>query len=1681
MKIESIVYDLGAKKWSVPTLPSRLDSERTLVFVAGPAEVLEQSQPLSELVRAFPRSHVIGCGTAGALAGQAVRDGVVAVSIVEFTNTTMSLVHAPVTATADAFSVGQQIAKKLSKPSLRGVLAVGDGLEVDGAEFVRGLNSALDQSIALFGGLAGDGTRFKRTWVLAGPSIKSGLVAAVGFYGEHVVITQSTRYGWNKVGPERTVTRSDGRVIYELDGKPALDVYEEAIAAANKGSGGGVMPIMLPLAVRATARHEKSLVRSVMGVEAQKRCLRLAVDIPQGYLVQPLVGEQAALVSASKDAAVAAKEGASVAGSDTFVFAVSHAGRRAVLGAKAGDEIAAAVGALAGDSKTHSVGFYGYGEIAASAPGHSDLHNQSISVTLVMESPTPIARKATRGLAASAARAQAPSNASGPAAHLRSRHQTVDDLFLELEIEGGKRGGPRSPGVPPPVPPRRVAPPSSPSSGAMATATALPQTRTPVPSQSPPMSTRQPIDEPEEEKTSPSLRPSEIPEHTRSRVKTPIIDARELQAVTRGAAGGGNIRAISYSAAKSAWSQPALPELDSPNTLVLAFGRSSIGEKSGPLEELAQAYPRSHIVGCGSGRLFRGALASEDDLTVTVTRFDRTSLLTAWADLATGSTAAGAALGQQLLKPELRAIIVVGDGAAVDGDALLGGLAGAVPEHVAISGGFSSADGGRVWVMANQIVRSGIVAAVGLYGKHVVVSRASRSGFEAFGPERYVTRASGRTLYELDGKSALAVYAEYLGQKIEDLAPGAPLPLPVSCKVADRAEALIRMPVAFDPRAQSVTFAGEIPSGAVVRLMRASPERLLSEARTAAAAATKTLGARTSQALVLAVSSIGRAKALGDEDVEETVSILEGLPKGKDAQVAGFYAVAELGADASGRAELANESLSLTCISENPEGAVAEAPEPTVSERRTTPAPPVHAPNPAETPSPPQVARTARAAGRARPEITRTAVSGAGAGAANAKITKAKKGDVTVVTFSGRLSESFKGESLGRELAGTVVFDLGGVERITSFGVREWLQMLAVSQERVKKIYFAHCSEAVVNQLSMIRKFAGSAQVVSFFAPYLCDSCGEQFERLFDCDLDADAIRSSDVPESVCQRCNGRGRFDDDPETYLAFAPHHLGQPVPANVRAVLDELDAQAPAPAADAIEKTIEGETTRVRVTSKLGATIRWQRILDGIEGALVIDLGGVASLDDAGVANFLHALSVLGPEVESVRLERCPQAVLEKFAELGSPKRVSITSTVVAGFCASCNVQRPALLVPDQHAHALGAGIEPVLNCKRCNGALTLIDARVVVQFLARQRRRPSLAPRASTPAPAVVSSTAPAPVVSAPAVEPAPTLSVAPPPPPAASSGRGILAGAAILSLAVLVSAGFFAYARAKGNAAEPEAASPPKSAAAPSWSPLADLPPPWVERPFVEENSMLLILGRSEKAPNAEAALAQARNEAIVRVLRQLQTEMAGGPTHEFFVSRQPADADIKKRTAAIAERYLRQVGTFAQPDRGETVVRQRDGGIEAFARYRLSRTAYAQALATYKNTVSVQGMTVARVFPTLDAPGTADVVVIGVAKGRPAEAAGIKVGDFITTAAQRPVPSLEAFGRLSDDWNQLAPGGSLDIEIENAAGKSTAKLRKPFPQVAAPPPPATPTPHRDPPPPQKPPKDLGIIPPPRNF
>ena len=77
------------------------------------------------------------------------------------------------------------------------------------------------------------------------------------------------------------------------------------------------------------------------------------------------------------------------------------------------------------------------------------------------------------------------------------------------------------------------------------------------------------------------------------------------------------------------------------------------------------------------------------------------------------------------------------------------------------------------------------------------------------------------------------------------------------------------------------------------------------------------------------------------------------------------------------------------------------------------------------------------------------------------------------------------------ELRGEVAIDLSGVRRISSTGVREWIDLMRALDGQCR-VSLVACSPASVTQLNLIANFRGKAQVESFIAPYECGACGAE-------------------------------------------------------------------------------------------------------------------------------------------------------------------------------------------------------------------------------------------------------------------------------------------------------------------------------------------------------------------------------------------------------------------------------------------------------------------------------------------------------------------------------------------------------------------------------------------------------------
>lgn len=379
MQVRESEY-LAASGWSKP-LPSELDSPSTLVLAFGGWEMRDDLRPFAELRAAFPHSVIAGCSTAGEIAGAQVRDRTVSVAITAFEKTPLRLVHTPVENAADSSAAGARLAAMLNNDDLSAVFVLSHGVNVNGTELVHGMAAKLPAHVHISGGLAGDDAKFENTWVLVNGEPTHGVIAAVGFYGEAIQIRVGVDGGWNDFGPDRLITKSDGNVLLELDGKPALDLYKQYLGEFAKdlpGSG-----LLFPLSIRRPGDKAPALVRTLLGVDERTKSMTFAGDMPVGASARLMRTTNEKLVNAACVAISRATEQLP-SNRPALVVSVSCVGRRMLLGERADEEVETILDGSPGGSA--HIGFYSNGEIASGADGApAELHNQTITITTFSE------------------------------------------------------------------------------------------------------------------------------------------------------------------------------------------------------------------------------------------------------------------------------------------------------------------------------------------------------------------------------------------------------------------------------------------------------------------------------------------------------------------------------------------------------------------------------------------------------------------------------------------------------------------------------------------------------------------------------------------------------------------------------------------------------------------------------------------------------------------------------------------------------------------------------------------------------------------------------------------------------------------------------------------------------------------------------------------------------------------------------------------------------------------------------------------------------------------------------------------------------------------------------------------------------------------------------------------------
>jgi hypothetical protein len=355
-------------------------SDANLILGFGAKNLIADEKLYNELNAKYPCSEIVLCSTAGEIFGKSVFENTVSITVIQFEKTKIKSASVNLKSFKGSFDAGKALIEQFNPENLASILVFSDGLMANGSRLVKGMEAGNAGSAPIAGGLAGDGTEFNFTLVGLNGLPEKGKLVAIGFYGKDLQVNYSSNGGWDVFGPERTVTKSSGTKVFEIDNRSAIDLYKIYLGPYIDDRTNSTL--LFPFSVK-LPDSTMSIVRSILEINYKDDCMVFTGDVPEGSTVRFMKASFDKLIDAAADAAQQILD-KSAGMPPKLAILISCVGRKVVLEKQIEDEVDAVSEVFGVD--TALLGFYSYGEISPHTIDNTcEMYNQTMTITTLNE------------------------------------------------------------------------------------------------------------------------------------------------------------------------------------------------------------------------------------------------------------------------------------------------------------------------------------------------------------------------------------------------------------------------------------------------------------------------------------------------------------------------------------------------------------------------------------------------------------------------------------------------------------------------------------------------------------------------------------------------------------------------------------------------------------------------------------------------------------------------------------------------------------------------------------------------------------------------------------------------------------------------------------------------------------------------------------------------------------------------------------------------------------------------------------------------------------------------------------------------------------------------------------------------------------------------------------------------
>ncbi|MEX0997355.1 MAG: FIST N-terminal domain-containing protein [Flavobacteriaceae bacterium] len=283
---------------------------------------------------------------------------------------------------SNEYDIAKQLGQEGNKTFANAAFIIASGWsnEMDGEEIIKGIEDGFGGGATIFGGMAGDDLTLTgpKAFTYGKSSIK-GLVALL-IDGDKIELSGVATCGWKPIGITKTVTKSEGNIVYTIDDEPALDLVIKYLGLnLDDQFNNTVFNLGAYYPLQLERENAPAVMRTAQMGNIEDRSLICAGNVPQGSKVRFSLPPDFDVIDTVVEECTEVKE-EQLQDADALIM-FSCISRYLSFGVMTSEEIERVQAVW----NAPMIGFFTYGEYGKSKRGKHEFHNNTCCVVVLKE------------------------------------------------------------------------------------------------------------------------------------------------------------------------------------------------------------------------------------------------------------------------------------------------------------------------------------------------------------------------------------------------------------------------------------------------------------------------------------------------------------------------------------------------------------------------------------------------------------------------------------------------------------------------------------------------------------------------------------------------------------------------------------------------------------------------------------------------------------------------------------------------------------------------------------------------------------------------------------------------------------------------------------------------------------------------------------------------------------------------------------------------------------------------------------------------------------------------------------------------------------------------------------------------------------------------------------------------